>query len=446
MSEGRLSRRSVFGYGLGDAGNNLVFATGLLFLLPYYTDVAGLGAAAAGAVILGVRLYDAVVELLIGHFIDRRTEDSVVASGAGNYPGRFRPWLRWGALPLLLNLAVFSVPGDWPQPARVAYAAISYALLGTAYALVNIPYGSLASVMTQQARERARLGASRTLASTLTFLAVAATLGPMLRAAPAGSVQTRLSLCLLAFACIGLLCFAACRAWTHELPLPRKPAPAWGDALATLRANRPLQVLSLATLCTLAGSAANSAAALYYARHVIGGADYFLPMMLATTLAGVLIAVPLTPTLAGLLGKRRCFQLGMTLASLAHVALYFLRTLSPWGAIAVLAAGAVGVSIGMASLWALEADTVEHGARRSGLRLEGLNYALFSLVRKIGLALGGALPAFLLAGSDYAAGMATQSEAVRALIRLSITLVPASAFVLALALMLRYPSVEPAAA
>ena len=37
----QLSWRAIVGYSLGDVANNFAFAMGALFLLSYYTDVAG---------------------------------------------------------------------------------------------------------------------------------------------------------------------------------------------------------------------------------------------------------------------------------------------------------------------------------------------------------------------------------------------------------------------
>ena len=61
--------------------------------------------------------------------------------------GRFRPFLLFGSVPLLaLGVAIFSVPGFGPG-GRLAYAYVTYALFGLAYSLVNIPYGSLGTVI-----------------------------------------------------------------------------------------------------------------------------------------------------------------------------------------------------------------------------------------------------------------------------------------------------------
>ncbi|WP_347080577.1 MFS transporter, partial [Escherichia coli] len=75
---------------------------------------------------------------------------------------------------------------------KLAYAFVSYMLLGTAYSFVNIPYGSLASAMTQSPRDRARLGAARALMATSAIALLAFMLGPLLRGLQAEALQLRL--------------------------------------------------------------------------------------------------------------------------------------------------------------------------------------------------------------------------------------------------------------
>ena len=105
MNEVRpLTWRNVIGFGLGDVANNFAFAMGALFLLNYYTDVAGISAAAAGTMLAAVRIYDAVMDIVAGRVIDRTSTRW----------GRIRPFLLWGSLPLmLLSGAVVPVPASW---------------------------------------------------------------------------------------------------------------------------------------------------------------------------------------------------------------------------------------------------------------------------------------------------------------------------------------------
>ena len=138
---GKLGKLSIVGYGAGDAANNLAFTTATMFLLVYYTDVAGISAAAAGTLLLVVRIFDAFADILAGRIVDRTYSKRF---------GKFRPFILFGSLPLLLlSVATFSMP-QIGETGMLLYAYLTYAALGLAYSLVNIPYGSLAGAMTQQ--------------------------------------------------------------------------------------------------------------------------------------------------------------------------------------------------------------------------------------------------------------------------------------------------------
>src|SRR4051812_33563902 len=127
------------GYAAGDAANNLTFSMTSMFLLLYYTDVVGIAATTVGTLFLTVRIFDGFADLFAGRVVDRTSTRW----------GKFRPYLLFGSLPLLLlNVAVFSVP-DLGATGELIWVYASYALFGLAYSLVNIPYGSLATAMTQ---------------------------------------------------------------------------------------------------------------------------------------------------------------------------------------------------------------------------------------------------------------------------------------------------------
>ena len=89
-------------------------------------------------------------------------------------------------------------------------------------------------------------------------------------------------------------------------------------------------------------------------------------------------------------------------------------------------------------MWALEADTVEYGEWKTGVRIEGLTYSLFSFTRKCGQAIGGSIPAYLLATAGYAPSVPA-TDAVKTAIMGGFSLAPAVCFTAALLLMSFYP-------
>jgi glucuronide carrier protein len=84
----KLGPLTYLGYAAGDAGNNLAFAMFGMFLLLYYTDVAGITAAAAGTLFLAVRAWDAFADIFAERIVDR----------ISTRWGKFRPFLLFGSV------------------------------------------------------------------------------------------------------------------------------------------------------------------------------------------------------------------------------------------------------------------------------------------------------------------------------------------------------------
>lgn len=66
MDKGRLSVREKIGYGMGDAGCNIIFGAIMLFVNYFYTDIFGLAPALVGVLLLSVRVIDAVTNPVMG--------------------------------------------------------------------------------------------------------------------------------------------------------------------------------------------------------------------------------------------------------------------------------------------------------------------------------------------------------------------------------------------
>src|SRR5688572_7120493 len=151
----KLSFVEKAGYSGGDAAANFVFMSMVLFQLNFYTDVFGLTASAAAAILLWPRLWDAVFDPIMGVLADRTKTRW----------GRFRPWVIWTAVPwAVVMVLAYTTPKGWNMPALLAYAAITNTLLMTLYSMNNMPYSALGGVMTGDLNERTRLNSFRFVA------------------------------------------------------------------------------------------------------------------------------------------------------------------------------------------------------------------------------------------------------------------------------------------
>lgn len=119
------------------------------FLMVFYTDAFHINAAAVGVLFLIARLWDAFADIAWGRFIDTRKPTP---------QGKFRPWILRMSFPLVIVgvLMFVKIPG-MSDGFYLAWAYVTYIVWGTLYSTVNIPYGSMASVMTENPVERTQL-------------------------------------------------------------------------------------------------------------------------------------------------------------------------------------------------------------------------------------------------------------------------------------------------
>lgn len=423
----RLSPLSVIGYGAGDAANNLAFTTATMFLLVYYTDVAGISAAAAGTLLLVVRVFDAFADVFAGRVVDRTFSKRF---------GKFRPFIMFGSVPLLLlSAATFSVP-QIGESGMLLYAYLTYAALGLAYSLVNIPYGSLAGAMTQVGTERAKLASARAIGGALVSAGLGVFIAPLI--VPGADLQAIFTTMTLTFVVVGTVLYFF-TVFTAKEKVQRDVAHVTTkQSIETLKSNKPLLLLCLSSFLFLTGMLALSTVQLYYLRDVLGSIQLYAAMsiiqlVLTFGLAGFI------PAIVRRFGKRNAYMSGAGFMIVGGLIILF----APSGAVALgfsgLVIAYVGIMLVNMLVWALEADTVEYGEWKTGVRTEGITYALFSFTRKTGQAVGGALAAYALAWGGYTAGAAVQSEAAEFGIRAATGLIPAICALLALAVMFFYP-------
>ena len=428
----KLRTGQYLGYAAGEIANNLTFQMVSAFLLIYYTDVAGISAAAAGTLLLVVRVWGGFTDLLAGRSVDETSTRW----------GRFRPYLLFGPLPLLaLLVAVFSIPGGLGDGGKLAWAFVSYALFSLAYSFVNIPYGSLAAAMTQESDARAKLSSSRAVSASLTILLIAVAVAPQIEGSD--DLQRSLTITTVIFAAIGLSLYLWCFATSREAVQRDIRKVGVRDTVAMVARNRPLVLLCASSLLFLTGMFSLSTVAVYYARDVLGNTNLYVVMTGVQTVAMV-VAAAFVPKLVAAVGKKRAYVLAGAVGAVAAVAFALAPGSVP--AIGIACYGILGLGFGAinALIFALQADTVEYGEWRSGVRAEGASYSVLSFMRKAGQGIGGAAAAYTIGFGGYVSGAATQSDAAVTSIRVAAGVVPAVAVAAAVAVMLAYPLTEKA--
>ncbi|MPV38308.1 MFS transporter [Georgenia subflava] len=426
-----MSRPRVLSYALGDVANNLSFLMTSTFLMVYMTDIAGIPAAAAGTIYAVTKVWAGVTDLLAGSTVDR----------ANTRWGRLRPWILWGSTPLaIVFVLLFSAPANLTVTQAIAWVFLFDALFQLVYSFVNIPYGSLAAAMTQDSVDRSRLSGARSIASAVTGVVLSAVVSPQFQDTAADGVRLRFTLTAAALGVIAVVLYLLCFRNTREV-VPRSPGKVkLARTLSMVRHNKPLLVLCAGAFFLLGAMFTMSAVGMYYARDVLGNAGYFTFLMLGQTV-GTVLAASLVPTITVRLGKRGGYVTMAGVAVLGYVLVFLVPAGGQALLIAIIAWFIFGVGSGgsNALMFSMQADTVDYGEWRTGVRSEGGSYSVLSFVRKSGQGLGGAIGAAVIGAFGYVAAAPTQTADAVLGIRVATGAVPAVLGVVAALIMLLYP-------
>lgn len=195
--------KDKIGYMFGDFGNDFTFILSSSFMLKFYTDVMGIHAAVVGVLMMAARFVDAFTDVAMGQIVDRSkpTKD-----------GKFKPWLRRMCGPVAISSFLVFQSGfaNMPYLFKVVWMIVTYILWGSIfYTSINIPYGSMASAISADAKDRASLSTWRsigsTLAGSLVMLVVCAPLATKL-SAKYGKKELAIGSCLFG-AVVYLICW-----------------------------------------------------------------------------------------------------------------------------------------------------------------------------------------------------------------------------------------------
>ncbi|GGA92437.1 glycoside-pentoside-hexuronide (GPH):cation symporter [Agarivorans gilvus] len=420
MSSTPLSVKEKVAYGLGDTGCNFVWQTVMLFLAYYYTDVYGLSPVHMGTMFLLVRFIDAITDPLMGAMIDRtRTKH-----------GQYRPYILWLAIPFgIACMFTFYTP-DLGSTGKIIYAYASYILLTLVYTAINVPYCAMANALTSDSKERVSLQSYRFALSTAGGLIVALVALPLVELIGQGNEQKGY---LGAMAVMGggaMLLFFYCFANTkehHTSDLATTERRSVLEDLKLLWANTQWRVLFILNIVLLTGVVLKAASTMYYVNSVMGRADLATMLMVTTMLANIVGAMASGPLLSRF-NKIKAYKILIGISGLLSALMFFI---SPSNIVLIFAAVIILSVIQMSTtplLWSMMSDVVDYEKSRSGRSLSGMVFSTNLFAIKAGIAIGGAMVGWILAGAGYIGGAEVQSSHTLTWINLLYTFIPGVVF------------------
>lgn len=379
-------------YGAGEMASNVTWNMAAGFLLFYYSDVAMLPIAALGTLMLVTRVLDAVFDPLAGVLVDRTRS---------RY-GKARPYLLYLPVPFaVLTVMTFSVP-DWSQAGKLAYAYVTFTLMGLAYSLLYIPYSALLPLIARNPADRVQLGSFRSMGTSIASILVYGLTIPIVTYVGGADKQSGFTVAAIIMATITaalyFVTFANCRERYGRVEEPSDREPL-GIALRQMLANSVWRLASGLGLLIFVRLGIMVSAAAYFAKMVLGGTA-ILSILLPSLSVGILAG----GFLAGIILRRTAIRRANAWAGLTtilcYLALPFLEGASlPFVVLFALGNAATGVH--STSLFVMLANSVERHEELFGTRREGLLVSGASFSVKVGMALGAGIVAFTLAIAAY---------------------------------------------
>ncbi|WP_218192324.1 MFS transporter [Brachybacterium vulturis] len=438
--------RDKVGYMFGDFGNDFSFILQAFFFMIFYTNIIGIKPAHVGTLLLLSRILDAFTDIGMGRLVD---------GSKGTKAGRFRPWILRGAIPVAVASTLMYMPfvGDWESyGARLGWMIVTYILWGSiTYTFINIPYGSMASVISDRPADRSQLSVFRSAGAQLAVLFILVVM-PLIVYVKIGDdsvldgqrmMWTAIVMSLFAII-FYLICYALVRERFSVQPPAKEDRPSFLPMIGSVLKNRALLGLLVAALLLLVGSLLGNGLTAYV------WLEYFNDGSMQS-LAGLFGIVPsfalilLAPWLANKFGKKEVAVVATLISAAALFLAYFLGLQDqPYLFIAILSVSGFMLAVFNFLVWAFIVDVIDYHEITAGQRDDATIYAVYSWARKLGQALAGGLAGWALGWIGYEAvqgGEAVQqTDATIQGIYMLHTLVPGIIYVaVALALIFLYP-------
>lgn len=387
--------KEKIGYALGDAASGGITWKIMSIAFPlFFTNVFGLSFADAAALMLIARLFDVVTDPLMGSIADRTQSRW----------GTYRPWLIFGAIPFGLIFALlFFTPELGPTGKRV-WAYTLYLLMMAVYTMVNVPYGSLLGVMTEDDHEKNQFSAFRMVgAYAMGFITLLSF--PYLQKMIGGSSQHQYAVLGAVFGIIAAAMTLACGLLTKERCQPIRAEKFSFRQYADLLRNKPWIYMTLVAVCTNFFNGFRYAAAGYMLTYCLGGdvtvgkliINYTVFMAFSEVTCMIFGAI--SPAFTRWIGSKRMAFVWASVICCVFSVGYFFIPMNPayiWLMVAVSVLTSIGAGLYSPLLWSMYADVADYATQTNGTSSTGLIFSSGTMAQKLGGAISGSLIALLL--------------------------------------------------
>lgn len=391
--------RDKIGYLMGDFGCNMSFSLISGYMFIFFTQFIGINLGHYALVILFAKIFDGINDPIVGALVDR------LKPKGGD---KFRPWILWGSIPLAASAVIMFI--DTTGSAywvKLLLCALSYVVWDICYTLVNVPYGSMASVITSDTIERTQLSTYRTFGAVVAGIPLGILI-PMFvyenMTVADGSVKSiflgeRMFTIAIILGVVAFLSFMLLYKWSVER-VKHKDADVenfnYFKTLKNFFKNRAVLGVTIAAFAqTIFIMSAMQLGQMTFQMYF--GDGKLASLSVLVFLVPIILGAPIIKPLVKRFGKKEVSAWPMLGTIAIYIAMLIVPIKSPyvWIGLQILASM---FSIGMLLVgWAMLSDSIDYMELKTGRREEGSVYATYSMVRKIGQGVGQALIPALIA-------------------------------------------------
>lgn len=381
----KITLQTKLSYGLGALGKDFACAPIYIFLMFYFTDVAGLSAAFVGTIFLAARIIDAVTDPMMGVIVDNTRSKF----------GKFRPWIVIGTMLNAIVLVGLFSTHMFEGTTLYIYAAAAYILWGLTYTIMDIPYWSMIPALSSERQEREKLVVwPRLFASLAWFITGTYGLHIVGELGNGNQGDGFFNVAMLIAVLFVMSAFLIARNVKEKAaPANAKPAEKFSfkDVLTIIGKNDQLKALIGTVLSFQIANLLVGGFAIYYFSYALGNAELF-PVYMAVAGAAEVAGVFLFPRIAAFLPRKLLWPIACGFPVLSCVLLLLMGFIAPANALMIGMAGAAikfGVGIANALQTVMLADVVDYGEHKTGRRSESVIFSVQTMLVKFAGAAGG---------------------------------------------------------
>lgn len=430
--------KDKIGYMFGDFGNDFTFILSSMMLMKFYSDVMGVSVGLVGIMMMAARFVDAFTDVTMGQIVDR---------SRSLRRGKFLPWIKRMCGPVALSsfLMYASWFSDMPMGFKIFWMFFTYLLWGSIfYTSINIPFGSMASAISAEPKDRAQLSNFRTIGATLASTVIGVILpvlvfyedeaGNQVLSGPRTSIAA--AVCSVGAVICYMLCYYMC---TERVKVAQKTESfRLGDLLRDLLTNRALvgivvcSILMLLVQLTMQGMT-TYVYPNYFKNVAAQSASGMVVLVVTLVLATFVVRVQMR------FGRKELAIAGSFFGAVVLAFTYFTHTHNAWLFVILSALAYVGLAAFSLICWAMITDVIDDTEVQTGERSDGTIYSVYSFARKLGQAAASGVTGGLLTMIGYSNATQFDPNVTEGIFMLS-TLVPAIGFlILGVALFSFYP-------